>query len=88
MCEVCLCRHQARRATSADSANMDPELRVVMLGGADVDDASAGLLRSLHGHAMYLLKRLIRIMCRPVVIASGIATQKPRSLPWHGTGRL
>ena len=85
VCVCCLCRHQSRRAASADSANMDPELRVVMLGGADIDDAGAGVLHSLHGHAMYLLSRLIRIMCRPVVTASGIATQKPRSLLLHGT---
>ena len=38
--EGCLCRHQSKRAAAADSDNMDPELRVVMLGGQENDGAA------------------------------------------------
>ena len=40
--QICLCRHQSKRAAAADSDNMDPELRVVMLGGQE-NDGGAGV---------------------------------------------
>ena len=47
------CRYQSKKAAAAASDEMDPELRVVMLGGRDNEGASGMLQLMTRGHTCH-----------------------------------
>ena len=67
------CRYQSKKAAAAASDDMDPELRVVMLGGRDNEGASGMLQLKSRGHTYHAGGRAhtIVIRCRGDTAAVG-----------------